>query len=99
MEKNNVWQKLRKLLLNKYAITLFVFAVILIFVGEHSLLQYVKRATKMRAMQEQLEITQQEIEKAQRVLESLDNTDSLEQFARETYRMHAPNEDVYVIEP
>jgi hypothetical protein len=28
----------------------------------------------------------------------LDDVDSLERFAREQYRMHAPNEDVFIVE-
>jgi cell division protein FtsB len=42
--------------------------------------------------------TQQEIEQAESVIRVLDNVDSLERFAREQYRMHAPNEDVYIVE-
>ena len=98
MEKNNYWQKLRKLLINKYAITLYLFALLFVFVGDNSFIQYIKRAKKMRVLEQQLEITNGEIKQAQAVMQSLDNVDSLERFAREEYRMHAPNEDVYVVE-
>lgn len=98
MEKNNYWQKLRKLLINKYAITLYLFALLFVFVGDNSFIQYIKRAKKMRVLEQQLEITNGEIKQAQSVMQSLDNVDSLERFAREEYRMHAPNEDVYVVE-
>ena len=98
METNNYWQKIRKVLINKYAITLMVFALLFVFFGDHSLVQYLKRAKKMRALEEQLVQTQQEIEQAESVIRVLDNVDSLERFAREQYRMHAPNEDVYIVE-
>ena len=98
MEKNNYWQKLRKLLINKYAITLYLFALLFVFVGDNSFIQYIKRAKKMRALEQQLEITNGEIKHAQSVMQSLDNVDSLERFAREQYKMHTDKEDVYLIE-
>jgi cell division protein FtsB len=98
MKQSELWQKIRKVLINKYAITLMVFALLFVFFGDHSLVQYLKRAKKMRALEEQLVQTQQEIEQAESVIRVLDNVDSLERFAREQYRMHAPNEDVYIVE-
>ncbi len=98
MKQSESWQKIRKVLINKYAITLMVFALLFVFFGDHSLVQYLKRAKKMRALEEQLVQTQQEIEQAESVIRVLDNVDSLERFAREQYRMHAPNEDVYIVE-
>lgn len=98
METNNYWQKIRKVLINKYAIALMVFALLFMFFGDHSLIQYLKRAKKMRAIEAELVQTQQEIEQAEAVMRVLDDVDSLERFAREQYRMHAPNEDVYIME-
>ncbi len=98
METNNYWQKIRKVLINKYAIALLVFALLFMFFGDHSLIQYLKRAKKMRALEAELVQTQQDIEQAEAVMRVLDNVDSLERFAREQYRMHAPNEDVFIVE-
>ena len=98
MERENYWQKIRKVLINKYAITLYVFAVLFLFMGNHSAVQYIKRAKKMRAVEQQLDQTNRDIQEAQSVMQILDNVDSLEQFAREEYHMHAPNEDVYIVE-
>lgn len=98
MEEQKKWQKLRKYLINKYAITLYIFALLLLFMGENSLIQYIQRAKKIRAVEEQLATTKENTLEAQSVLQTLDNTDSLERFAREHYRMHAPNEDVYIVE-
>lgn len=98
MEEQTSWQKLRKYLINKYAITLYIFALLILFMGDNSLIQYVKRAKKIRAVEEQLVTTKTNTAASEAVLRTLENTDSLEQFAREHYRMHAPNEDVYVIE-
>jgi cell division protein FtsB len=98
METNNYWQKICKVLINKYAIALLVFALLFMFFGDHSLIQYLKRAKKMRALEAELVQTQQEIEQAEAVMRVLDDVDSLERFAREQYRMHAPNEDVFIVE-
>ena len=98
METNNYWQKIRKVLINKYAIALLVFALLFMFFGDHSLIQYLKRAKKMRALEAELVQTQQDIEQAEAIMRVLDNVDSLERFAREQYRMHAPNEDVFIVE-
>ena len=98
METNNYWQKICKVLINKYAIALLVFALLFMFFGDHSLIQYLKRAKKMRALEAELVQTQQDIEQAEAVMRVLDDVDSLERFAREQYRMHAPNEDVFIVE-
>ena len=98
METNNYWQKIRKVLINKYAIALLVFALLFMFFGDHSLVKYLKRAKKMRALEEQLEVTRHEIEQSESVMRVLDNVDSLERFAREEYYMHADNEDVYLVD-
>ncbi|MBO5672801.1 MAG: septum formation initiator family protein [Paludibacteraceae bacterium] len=99
MEEKTMWQKVRKVLINKYAIAIYVFLLMLLFMGDNSLVHYMKRARKIRMVKEQIVDTQQEIREAQSVIQMLDNTDSLEHFAREEYRMHAPNEDVYIVEP
>lgn len=98
MEENNKWKKLRKALINKYAITIFAFAVIMIFVGDQSLIQFVKRAKKARQIEAQIQENQHEIQQAKRAMLRLDNVDSLERFAREEYNMHADNEDVYLVD-
>jgi hypothetical protein len=51
MKQSELWQKIRKVLINKYAITLMVFALLFVFFGDHSLVQYLKRAKKMRAQE------------------------------------------------
>lgn len=99
MKENNKWQKVRKALINKYAIVIVVFAVIMIFIGDHSLMQFIKRAKKIVDIEEQIQQTNQQIQQTQRTMQMLDNTDSLERYARENYMMHTDKEDVYLVEP
>ena len=92
------WKSLRKTLISKYAIAIYVFAVIMIFMGDQSLIQFVKRAKKARMIEAQIQQNQREIQQAQRAMLRLDDKDSLERFAREEYNMHADNEDVYLVD-
>mgnify|MGYP002520474935 FL=1 len=71
----------------------------MIFIGEHSLIQFVKRGTQIREVEAQIEHTNQQIRQAQRSMNMLDDIDSLERFARERYMMHTDKEDVYIVEP
>ncbi len=95
-EKKNGF--VRKWLINKYVITCFIFTIVFVFVGDQCLIQIVKRAKKIQQSEQELNNLEQEITHSQRVLKTLENTDSLEQYAREKFAMHADNEDVYIVE-
>ena len=82
----------------KYVITLAIFLVIFLFIGEQSLVRYVHRSHDIRQLEEQRDMYRREAEEAQRELQTLSHPDSLEQFAREQYFMHTPNEDIFLIE-
>ena len=86
------------MLINKYAITLYVFAVILMFVGEQSWFNQIKRGIEIREVKREIEQVKEQTAKQEQVLRNLDNVDSLEKFAREEYHMHAEGEDVYLVE-
>lgn len=98
MEQTNFWKKVRKVLINKYAITLYVFAVLFIFVGEQSLINQVSRKREIRKTQQEIEQIKADTQAANNLLQSLEDKDSLERFAREQYRMHAEDEVVYLVE-
>lgn len=98
MKEINLWNRARKVLINKYAITLYVFALLFLFVGEQSLLNQISRKREIRKAEREIVRVQAKTEEASNLLESLDNKDSLERFAREQYKMHKDNEDVYLVE-
>lgn len=98
METNNIWQKVRKVLINKYAITLYVFALIFIFVGEQSVINQVSRKIEIRQIRRSIQDIQAQTERDEQLLHSLQHPDSLERFARETYKMHEDGETVFVVE-
>lgn len=98
MKETNFGKKVRKVLLNKYAITVFVFAVLLVFIGEQSLINQFSRSLEIRKTKRDIQRIQAETTHSERTLRSLNNTDSLERFAREQYHMHVAGEDVYIVE-
>lgn len=95
------WSKIgdwcKKYLLNKYSITLFVFFVVILFVGNQSILQRLRRARQIHQLERRLEQYHQGTQQAQRELMFLLNPDSLEKYAREKYYMHTEEEDVYIV--
>ena len=98
MEQNEKWKKVRKVLINKYAITLYVFAVILLFIGDQSWVKQMSRALEIREVKRNIEQVKTETAAQEQLLRNLEHVDSLEKFAREEYHMHAAGEDVYLIE-
>ena len=82
----------------KYVITIIVFLGVFLFVGEQSLVHFIRRHREIRHLEEQRDMYRSGAEKAQREIQYLQNADSLEQYAREHYYMHTPNEDIYLVE-
>jgi cell division protein FtsB len=97
MKENATWSKIRNILTNKYVITLFVFAIIFIFVGEQSWINQISRKIEINKTQHQIQMIKAQTVEAEKRLKSLEDPDSLEHFARETYKMHTNNEDVYIV--
>lgn len=89
------WSK--KYLLNKYSITLFVFLVVFVFIGDRSLIQRIRRSHQIHQLERRLEQYRQGTQEAQRELMILQNPDSLEKYARENYFMHTKDEEVYIV--
>lgn len=88
---------IRKYVLNKYVLVCVIFGVVFVFVGEQSILKGIHRRRQIRQTEQQIRATRADIEATQRKINWLRSTDSLEQFAREEYYMHAPGEDVYIV--
>ena len=82
----------------KYVVTLLLFLAVLLFIGDQRVNQFVKRGREIRHLEQQRNMYREGTEKAQRELQTLHHPDSLERYARETYYMHTPNEDIYLVE-
>lgn len=94
-----VWSFLRRYLLNKYVLVSLVFAIVLMFCGEQSVVHRIERSRQISELEDEIELYQKRLEDTQRRLDELEgNSDNLEKYARERYLMHASGEDVYVFE-
>lgn len=83
---------------NKYTITIAIFMVIFLFVGEQSVWEQLKNRHRISLLEREGAGYRQAIRESQRAIESIQDPDSLERFARETYFMHTPAETVYMVE-
>ncbi len=92
-----LWEILKKWVVNKYVLVVLIFAAVMIFVGEQSYRVRLHKARKISELEDQRDAYQRAIDEAKHDLQILQSTDSLEKFAREKYFMHAENEDVYLI--
>ena len=79
-------------------ITLIAFLVVFLFIGDQSLIQFVRRGREIRHLEEQRDLYRSASDRAQREIQTLHQPDSLERYAREQYFMHTTNEDIYLVE-
>lgn len=83
---------------NKYSITFFVFVVFIIFFDNNSLIKRYITYLRKREVNKEIKYYQEEISANQALLDALDaDTETLERYAREQYKMKQKNEDVYII--
>ena len=66
-------QKLRKIFVNKYAITLYLFAIIYLFVGNQSLVKRLAKAREIREIKQEIQLINQQTQAVENMLNSLDN--------------------------
>ena len=89
--KQNKW-------INKYTITLVIFAIIIIFFDSNSLIDRYKAYREKQELKKEIAEYKEQIKKDQEFLDAIQSdTEALEKFAREEYKMKGENEDVYII--
>ena len=89
--KQNKW-------INKYTISLVVFAIIIIFIDDSSLIDRYKANREKQELKKEKAKYEENIKKDQEFLDAIQSdTEALEKFAREEYKMKGENEDVYII--
>ena len=89
--KQNKW-------INKYTITLVIFGILITFFDSNSLIARYKVYREKQRLKKEIAEYKKQIEKDKAFLDATESdTKALEQFAREEYKMKAPNEDVYII--
>ena len=74
-------------------------ALWLLFFAHNSVLAWVKTAIEVRGQEKEMARLQSEIEDMDSRIDNLtSNRDSIETYARETYHLAAPGDDVYIAE-
>ena len=89
-----LWMFVRR---QKYWITVGVFAVIIGFLDENSMLKRLKYTQEEHQLRSEIEKYRKEYEENTRWLKELMvDSDAIERIAREKYLMKKPNEDIFV---
>ena len=84
---------------NKYIITLGIFALIVLFLDENSMLKRMQMNQEERELREEIEKYRDDFNESTRLLgEITADSVAIEQIARERYMMKLPEEDIYVFE-
>ena len=93
-----MFQKLIKLLRNKYFFTTLAFLIWMVFFDNHNFISQVKLTKELKEYREIKSYYLEEIRKDSiAALELMTNMDNLERFAREKYMMKRDNEDIFLI--
>lgn len=83
---------------NKYVIILVLFVIWMGFFDENSFMNHRELDEEIDKLENANEYYKKQIETDQRIIDNLNNPDSLEKYAREEYKMKRENEDIYIVE-
>lgn len=98
MKFSEFWTYIQVRKWGKYVITLLLFSVVFLFIGDQSLIRSIRLHREIRQMEQQRDMYREATEQAQREIQLLHNKDSLERYAREQYYMHNADEEIFLIE-
>ena len=87
-----------KFMSNKYVLVLTVFMVWMLFLDSNSWLIHNELNTEIEEIEDNRDYYIQQIKQDKKILKKLDDSIEIERFARETYFMKRPNEEIYIIE-
>ncbi len=83
----------------KYLVVLILFVVAMFTGSMHNIQTRIKNIITIRELKKEIEYYRAKSKENQERLQQLkSDKEDLEKFARERYRMHAPDEDVYVVD-
>jgi cell division protein DivIC len=83
---------------NRYALTLVIFCVWMIFLDNYSYFEHRVLNKKIDELNTNKEYYIEEIKKDSTDIKKLNNPDQIEKYAREKYYMKRDSEDIYIIE-
>jgi len=92
-------KKIIKILKNRYIIAILFFVVWVGFLDNNNLIRTMKARKSLKELRTTKSFYLDEIAENQRILKELnENKESFEKFARETYFLKKPSEEVFIIE-
>ena len=83
---------------NLYILISVVFFIWIFFIDSNSILVNIKLNREINELKVRKEILENQIEMDQKIISNLQNTDSLEKYAREQLYMKKDNEEIFIIE-
>ena len=83
---------------NKYVLILLVFITWMVFFDENSMINHRELDKEIDKLEKTNDYYREEIEKDRKVIDNLNNPDSLEKYAREEYKMKRENEEIFLVE-
>ena len=90
--------KIFRIVSNKYVIILVFFVVWMGFFDENSFLNHRELDQEIDKLENANDFYKKQIDADQKVIDNLNDPDSLEKYAREEYKMKKENEDIFIIE-
>jgi len=94
LKKNKIF----RVISNKYVIILVLFVIWMGFFDENSFLNHRELDEEIDKLENANDYYKKQIEADQKIIDNLNDPDSLEKYAREEYKMKRENEDIYIIE-
>lgn len=83
---------------NKYVLTIFVFAIWILFFDQNNMVDRMKMSGEIRQLEQDSQYYNEQIRKdSTRLHELTTDKDNLEKYAREQFLMKKENEDVFVV--
>src|SRR5690606_2234392 len=87
-----------RIISNKYVLLLVLFAVWMLFLDSNSWLVHRELDHQIEELEKNKEYYKSQIRKDTAIINSMDDLEELERFAREEYYMKRENEEVFIIE-
>ena len=82
----------------KYLVILSAFLIWMTFLDTNSLLIHAELNQEIKKLKSRKDALTEEINKDQKLIEKLEDIDSLEHYGREKYNLKKDNEDIFIIE-
>lgn len=95
--KSQKVKRVVKFFKNKYIMTITLFTIYALFLDDEDVFSLVSHNRKLSKIHLEQEIMDQKLKETTKILKELDQTESLERFAREEKLFKKDDEDIFII--